>query len=129
MNINKDTGELNFGMVQLRPYEEIESINAKVKIFSYHFELLVHHDIWKTFRLIAKDEVDYILGLQFTNDKLKLINIAPNFELAKLTKAEQKEMLIQTLNNFGGEKAYEWGKTEVYDDIKAGLVSIILTYF
>ncbi len=77
------------------------------------------------------DYGEFGLVCLFNNNKLNWISISLgknyNFPPFVITREEIK-LVKQKLEDMGGENIYQWGSIELNEDIKGGIVSILIKY-
>jgi hypothetical protein len=85
----------------------------------------------ENFTITDIDLGENVLTFSFKDKKLSSINITVgylyNFDPFIITEAERK-VIQRKINSIGGEKKYSWGKVELNDDSKGGVVSILISY-
>lgn len=124
------TGELLLGTVILNPI---------IKLFEIEFFLEVHNfpwnktsnGKWQFYKLTNTGNEERSIVLLFEDDNLNTINIGAgkkyNFPPFIITEEERKIVNSQ-LMEFGGEKNYSWGKVELSEDVKGGVLSVLIKY-
>lgn len=125
MELNKENGELQIELIVLTPMLSVSRFMALFE--GYSIKSGVQNSSYSTYYIRDLENSEISISALFYNEKLQTVTIAlgnryvfPPFESTN----GERQVLLAKLDSMGGANVYSWGRTELLEDIRGGVLSI-----
>ncbi|WP_027383269.1 hypothetical protein [Epilithonimonas caeni] len=128
INLETSNGHLTVGGLCVYPKMCIDDLLRQTNI---NIESNVRNQLNESYIIPSLENGKFAAGIHFYNNSIDFISISMgnkyNFPAFVITSIE-KEMLNDVLRNLNGASEYKWGSVSMAEDLRGGMISIIIKY-